>query len=280
VTWRVELRHHTGYSYAAPVVASYNEARMTPVTDLHQTTIMTELSVDPPSSMQRYWDYWGTQVVSFDVHVPHDQLAVTSTAVVETEPSAGPAERAGWAPLHAAKTQDTFGELLDPTGYVPADKELVELARELAAGLEPVDAIYAACTWVHGVLEYEPGVTGVHTSAPEALRAGRGVCQDYAHLALVLVRGLGIPARYVSGYLHPIVDAERGVTVRGESHAWIEVFTGDWWGHDPTNDVGIGERHVTVARGRDYADVSPLRGIYSGGMSTALGVEVEVTRRR
>jgi transglutaminase-like putative cysteine protease len=280
MTWRLELRHYTGYSYAAPVIASYNEARMTPITDLHQTTISADLTITPPSTIQRYWDYWGTQVVAFDLHEPHEELAVTSTAVVETEPAEGPTVRAPWAELQAVPVQDAFAELLQYTGYVPADPELVERGWELTAGLDPVDAVLAVCNWVHGVLEYEPGVTGVHTSAPDAWRAGRGVCQDYAHLALVLIRGLGIPARYVSGYLHPVVEAELGVTVRGESHAWIEAFTGGWWGHDPTNDVAIGERHVTVARGRDYADVSPLRGIFSGGRSTALGVEVEVTRAR
>ncbi|MBV9292120.1 MAG: transglutaminase family protein, partial [Frankiales bacterium] len=171
-------------------------------------------------------------------------------------------------------------ELLDPTHYVPVDDGVGERARELASDLPPVDAVLAICAWVHNALEYQPGVTGVHTSAVEALEAARGVCQDYAHLALVMLRSLGVPARYVSGYLHPVAEAERGVAVQGESHAWIEAWTGSWWGHDPTNDVPIGERHVTVARGRDYSDVSPLRGIYSGGASSALGVEVEVTRLR
>jgi transglutaminase-like putative cysteine protease len=280
MTWRLEVSHHTGYSYDAPVVASYNEARMTPITDLHQTTINAQFVTEPPAVMQRYWDYWGTQVLAFDLHAPHYRLTITSTAVVETEPAAAPVATAGWDDLATPQLQDEHAELLDYTRYAPADPGLVATARELTADLSPAEAVHAVCAWTHGVLEYEPGVTGVHTSAPEALRAGRGVCQDYAHLALVLLRGLGIPSRYVSGYLHPIEDAERGTKMVGQSHAWIEAWTGGWWGHDPTNDVAIGERHVTVARGRDYADVPPLRGIYSGGASSALGVDVEITRLR
>jgi transglutaminase-like putative cysteine protease len=278
VTWRLKIQHHTGYSYDTPVLASYNEARMTPITDQHQTTINAHLTTEPPSATKRYWDYWGTQVVAFDVHMPHERLAVTSTAVVETEPAVSPATGCVWAEL--TRAQDEFAELLDRTAYVPSDGELVEQAHELTRGLAPADAVLTVCSWVTQVLEYVPGATGVHTSAPDAWRARRGVCQDYAHLALVLLRGLGIPARYVSGYLHPIVDAQIGVAVRGESHAWVEAWTGHWWGHDPTNDVAIGERHVTVARGRDYADVSPLRGIYSGGSSSSLGVDVQVNRLR
>jgi len=280
MTWRLRVRHRTGYTYDGPVVASYNEARMTPLTDVRQTTINAELVTEPATVLHRYWDYWGTLVTAFDVHDPHDRLTITSTATVETDPAGAPGSEAGWADLHDVKVRDEFAELLDDTVYVPADEALQEQGRSLRTGLSPIDTVLAVCAWVHEALEYEPGVTGVHTSGPEALRAGRGVCQDYAHLALVLLRGLGVPARYVSGYLHPVTEAEPGATVSGESHAWIEAWTGDWWAHDPTNDVPIRERHVTVARGRDYADVSPLRGIYSGGSSSALGVEVAITRLR
>ena len=127
-------------------------------------------------------------------------------------------------------------------------------------------------------MTYEQGVTQVHTSALDALASGRGVCQDYAHLTLVLLRSLGVPARYVSGYFHPTENAPIGAAVTGQSHAWVEAFTGEWWGYDPTNDLPIGERHVIVARGRDYADVAPIRGLYAGGASSSVSVDVNVTR--
>jgi len=123
------------------------------------------------------------------------------------------------------------------------------------------------------------GVTGVHSTAREAWKERKGVCQDITHLALGALRAVGIPARYVSGYLHPIPDAAIGVTVAGESHAWLEWFCGDEWrGFDPTNLIDIGDRHVLVGRGRDYNDVPPLRGVYAGPFGSTLFVSVEITR--
>jgi len=104
------------------------------------------------------------------------------------------------------------------------------------------------------------------------------VCQDFTHLTLAVLRGMGIPARYVSGYLHPSKAAEVGTVSTGESHAWVEAWTGDWWGFDPTHLGPVGERHVVVGRGRDYADVSPLKGVYHGAPAEALTVSVEITR--
>jgi transglutaminase-like putative cysteine protease len=268
MTWRLRIEHRSGYSYAAAVTASYNEARMTPTTDLHQTTVSADLVVAPkPAAMLRYWDYWGTQVRAFDLHTPHEQLEITSSCIVETEPAAAPPATQPWEVLYDDTTRDQLAEYLSPTGYAPDDDELSTRAAELADGVGPAEAVQRICGWVHGALRYEPGVTAVHTSAVEALAAGSGVCQDYAHLALVLLRSAGIPARYVSGYLHPIADAARGEVVVGQSHAWIEAHLGAWWGYDPTNDVPIGEQHVIVGRGRDYSDVPPLRGLFSGGTS-------------
>jgi transglutaminase-like putative cysteine protease len=118
----------------------------------------------------------------------------------------------------------------------------------------------------------------VRTSAQDAWQLRKGVCQDIAQLTAGLLRAVGIPARYVSGYLYPRSDAEVGDTVAGQSHAWVEWFTGDWEAFDPTNGTTVGKRHVIVARGRDYADVTPLKGVYHGAPSTDLGVTVEITR--
>jgi transglutaminase-like putative cysteine protease len=118
----------------------------------------------------------------------------------------------------------------------------------------------------------------VHSSGLDALREGKGVCQDFAHLSLILLRAMGIPARYVSGYLHPKADATIGETVQGESHAWIQAWTGSWWHYDPTNDAEINEQYISVGYGRSYADVTPLKGIYLGQGSSDLDVVVEMTR--
>jgi transglutaminase-like putative cysteine protease len=136
----------------------------------------------------------------------------------------------------------------------------------------------AAVAWVRDQLTYVPGTTGVHTSAIEAWNGGEGVCQDFAHLTLALVRAMGVPARYCSGYMHPNGDADIGATVEGESHAWLEVWTGDWEALDPTAGRRIDTHHVLVARGRDYADVPPVKGIFQGGPTTSLEVGVSLTR--
>ena len=127
-------------------------------------------------------------------------------------------------------------------------------------------------------VEYMHGITGVHSTAHEAWEARKGVCQDIAHITLGALREVGIPARYVSGYLHPRPSAAVGEPVTGESHAWVEWFAGEWQGFDPTNNIEIGDRHVLVGRGRDYGDVPPLRGVYAGPFKSHLHVKVTITR--
>ena len=127
-------------------------------------------------------------------------------------------------------------------------------------------------------VSYQPGSTGVQTSAQEAWDARSGVCQDMAHVSVGLLRAAGLPARYVSGYLHPDPKAEPGHAVAGQSHAWAEYWAGEWVPCDPTSLAPVAERHVVLGRGRDYSDVSPLKGIYSGAPSVAMKVTVEVTR--
>jgi transglutaminase-like putative cysteine protease len=131
---------------------------------------------------------------------------------------------------------------------------------------------------VHETLDYVRGATSVGTTSAEARDLGQGVCQDFSHLTLALLRSAGLPARYVSGYLHPRSDGALDEPVSAESHAWVEFWAGDWIPVDPSNLTEVAERHVLVARGRDYADVRPLAGVYSGPPAQALGVTVELTR--
>lgn len=278
MSWRMRVVHTTGYGYDGPVTSSFNEARLTPRSDGRQTVILSRVDTVPATRAYRYTDYWGSAVTAFDLHAPHTALDVTGLSVVETEMSGPPDGVVEWDDLRSEPIRDRFDELLVPTVYVPSDRDLARLARELASGLDPVSAVFAAARWVHAEMNYVPGSTGVHTSAVEAYADRGGVCQDYAHLTLLLLRAMGIPARYASGYLHPKADAEIGAAAAGESHAWVEAWTGAWWGYDPTNLAFVGEQHVTVAVGRDYTDVPPLKGIYTGGGATAHEVVVEVTR--
>ncbi|WNG85813.1 transglutaminase family protein [Mycobacterium sp. ITM-2016-00317] len=276
--WRMRVVHSTGYAYKSPVTASFNEARLTPRSDSRQNVILNRVETVPATRSYRYVDYWGTAVTAFDLHAPHTELEVTASSVVETDIPEEPQTKVTWADLVSEAVIDKYDEMVAPTHYVPASKRIERVGRRIAKYYEPAEAVIEAARWVQGELQYVPGTTGVHSSGVDALREGKGVCQDFAHLTLMLLRSMRIPSRYVSGYLHPHRDAEVGVTVDGQSHAWVQAWTGEWWHYDPTNDAQINEQYISVGVGRDYADVTPLKGIYSGEGSTDLDVIVEITR--
>ena len=277
MTWRFEIRHVSGYQYVSPVRSSYNEVRITPLTTATQLTVESKVEIQPATRSYRYWDYWGALVDAFDIHVPHTELVVTGTSIVETSDLVPWTPETGWEELSEPRCEDLV-EYLMPSRYVPLGPELTVVASALRAAEGPAQTVAAVASWVHSTMSYQPGTTHVSTSATEALAHRRGVCQDFVHVFLGLVRTLGIPARYVSGYLHPAVEPAVGVPERGQSHAWAEVWAGGWVPFDPTNGETPGPRHVVVAHGRDYGDVAPLRGIYSGGSAHALDVVVELTR--
>jgi transglutaminase-like putative cysteine protease len=276
--WRMRVIHETGYAYKSPATASYNEARLTPRSDNRQNVMLSRVETVPATRSYRYIDYWGTAVTAFDLHAPHQELEVTASSVVETDVGETPEQAVGWDDLCSDKIVDRFDEVLTPSTFTPESRRIQAVGRRIAKDCDPSQAVIAASRWVRSELEYVTGTTGVHSSGLDALRTGKGVCQDFAHLSLILLRSMGIPARYVSGYLHPHADAVIGDTVEGQSHAWVQAWTGGWWNYDPTNDKCINEQYVSVGVGRDYADVSPLKGIYSGGGSTDLDVVVEITR--
>jgi len=276
--WRVRVVHTTGYAYQSPVTASYNEARLTPRSNTRQNVILNRVETIPATRSYRYIDYWGTAVTAFDLHAPHTELTVSSSSVVETERPEPPATQVTWTDLQSVAVIDRFDEVLRPTEYTPLSERVAAVGRRITKNHEPREAVVAAARWARGELDYIPGTTGVHSSGLDALEQGKGVCQDFAHLSLMVLRSMGIPARYVSGYLHPKRHAVVGKTVDGRSHAWIQAWTGGWWNYDPTNNSDITEQYISVGVGRDYSDVSPLKGVYSGEGATDLDVVVEVTR--
>ncbi|MDQ7910063.1 transglutaminase family protein [Phytohabitans sp. ZYX-F-186] len=283
-SWRLRVQHKTGFTYAGAVGASYNEARMSPRNEARQAVLDARVEVWPPARTYRYEDYWGTVVTAFDVHAPHETLQVTATATVETLPPgdliAGDAG-ASWDELSVPEAVDRWHELLLPTPRTALDEELTGVA-ERVRGEHPTPhaAALATCTLVREEVEYVAGATGVQTDAVHAWRQRKGVCQDISHLVVGMLRAMGMPARYVSGYLHPSPAAAIGEPVVGQSHAWVEWWVGRWTAFDPTNGIPVGERHVVVGRGREYGDVPPLKGVYSGPENSGQGVEVTVTRLR
>jgi transglutaminase-like putative cysteine protease len=276
--WRLQIVHRTRFHYSGPVRSSYNEARLTPENSARQTTLRSRVEIEPAATAYPYRDYWGSTVTAFDLHTPHAELVVTGTSIVEAGPDRAAHDRLGWAALAGREVREQFGELLGPTPLTAIDDDVVAAARELVADGRPQDAGPLVCGFVHDHMEYLSGSTNVKTNAMQAWRSGKGVCQDITHVTVGILRALGLPARYVSGYLHPRADGEIGAAVTGESHAWVEWWDGGWNGFDPTNSVPIGNRHVTLGRGRDYGDVPPFKGLFSGSRSEGHTVTVEVTR--
>jgi transglutaminase-like putative cysteine protease len=283
-SWRLKIQHKSGFDYAGPVSSSYNEARMWPRNDARQAVLDARVEVWPPARTYRYEDYWGTVVTAFDVHAKHESLTVTATSTVETLPAGDlldPSEGASWEELANPDSVDRWYELLLATKRTTLNDELTGIAAEIrAASPTPHAAALAVCQRIRADVTYQTGATGVQSDAIHAWEQRKGVCQDISHLTVGLLREMGLPARYVSGYLHPKPSAGIGESVTGQSHAWVEWWVGRWTAFDPTNGVPVGERHVVVGRGREYGDVPPLKGVYAGPKSTGQGVEVTITRLR
>jgi transglutaminase-like putative cysteine protease len=278
MTRRLRIRHVTKVSYAQAAVSSHNEVRMTPLTLPDQTTLDARVLVNPSTATWSYWDYWGTQVTGFDLMEPHADLTITAVSLVETAPPAGLQPAPSWAEVAELAAGSRLLEHAVQTSRTTVPETLIERARAVAAGLDPHETAAAVSDFVADHVSYIPGSTGVNTSAAEAWEQGAGVCQDIAHLTAGLLRGLGLPTRYVSGYLHPERDAELHRPVEGQSHAWVEYWAGDWTGYDPTNRTRANEAHVVVGRGRDYDDVTPHKGVYRGVAGGPPEVTVEFTR--
>jgi len=254
VGWRLRIEHTTRVTYSGPVLTSFNEARMTPLTLPTQTTMDARVTAGPGAPVWTYNDYWGSYVSVFDLPEAHDGLLIRATAMVETEPFPGipaPQERLGWTELHERAPRGRLLEFLLHTPLTTVTAEIQHAAMSDINGLNPDEAAAAVSARVREHVTYMPGATGVRTNAQEAWDKGQGVCQDMAQLTVALLRAAGLPARYVSGYLHPDVHAEPGRTAVGQSHAWVEYWAGSWIALDPTSGAQVGERHVVVARGRD-----------------------------
>jgi transglutaminase-like putative cysteine protease len=276
----MRVRHLSRYTYPQPVLASFNEVRLTPLRTQWQTPLESVLHVSEATWQFQYDDYWGTHVRVFESQHQHRVLSVDATSIVEVDDSRRPRAQlsTSWSDMATAWVADRFAEYLTPTPSSAPEPDLQLVASDFAAAHSPHETALSLATYIYDEMTYQPGSTGVSTSAAQAWRARRGVCQDYAHLLVGALRQVGIPARYVSGYLHPAEEPELGEPVVGESHAWVEWWLGEWTGHDPTNDAEVGERHVIVGRGRDYTDVPPIKGIVAGPAESDLAVTVEITR--
>jgi transglutaminase-like putative cysteine protease len=284
---RYRLAHVTEFRYDGIVSESYNEVRLRPRQDEYQSCLSFRLKTQPNARLASHMDMFNNWVHHFNVMGEHRLLTVeTDSVVLVHQPPEMPEN--GY-PLSAVSSEneevDQYYDLLLPTDYVPHAepvRELVAAAEKQSSGTVSSYA-RAAAALVHDTIRYEKGATHVQSSILDALENKAGVCQDFAHVLLAVLRIRGLPARYVSGYLVPRKTAEPGASaeevIGGQaSHAWTEVLIpgAGWFGMDPTLGTPIGLQHVRVAYGRDYGDVAPVRGVYKGHAGQRLSVDVRV----
>ena len=282
--------HRTAYEYDAPVRYASNEAHLTPRSGDRQWCVAHEISVDPlPTTRNECTDLFGNSMVSFVVEGGFESMTVTATSEVVVARPAPPPSGPPWesvARLLEIDRQPSAREarrFRSASRLVPISETLAEYAApSFPAGRPMLEAVLDLAGRIYREFAYEPGFTSISTPPLEVLEHRRGVCQDFAHLAIGCLRALGLSARYVSGYIETVSPTEgRQLVGADASHAWISVFLPGWgWVDvDPTNDRLVGDEHITTAWGRDYFDVSPLRGsVDGGGPSQRLEVAVEVTR--
>ncbi|TYL45067.1 transglutaminase family protein [Nocardioides sp. BGMRC 2183] len=276
---QLRIVHRTEFGYDARASASYNQARMTPSSTPEQIVIHERLDVTPSPWTYPYTDYFGTHVIAFEIADPHEAMAVVATSTVQVHRAAPPAPSTPWDEYGERGIADRWTEFLMLPDLVAPPEELALRAREIAGSAElPGQAAHAVVLLVHDEMRLLPESTDAATTAAQAWQQRTGAVQDMAHLAIGALRSIGIPARYVAGYAHPVADPAVGETVAGDSRAWVEWWDDGWRALDPSTATAPDDRYVSVGFGRDYEDVPPLRGIYSGTDTSRMSVSVEMTR--
>lgn len=284
---RYQVRHATRYGYSEPVELAWQLAHLCPVDRPGQVVLRSRVTATPqPARMSEGLDHFGNRAVWLYLDEPHEDCAVVLDAVVEVDrpPAPSPSDTQPWETvreLAAASREPEVAEFLFASHHVPLDPSAFRyVAESFPAGRTSLEALVHLLARIPKDLAFRPGATTISTPVAQVLAGKAGVCQDFAHLVLAGLRGLGLPARYVSGYLRtrppPGGTRRRGADA---SHAWVEVWLGPetgWIGIDPTNDVLVANEHVVLAIGRDFSDVSPLKGVLLGGGAHGLSVAVDL----
>jgi transglutaminase-like putative cysteine protease len=279
------IRHFTRYRYSHFVWQSMMEVRMHPRTEGNQRCFVFQLSVNPRARIFGYTDSYGNLVHHFDLPSRHGHLTIISDALVSIEPQPPVPESMeyeGWKELEDLVEKKDYWDMLMPSHFARSSPELEELAREIGAaersGRSPLAFLRDINAAVHRSFSYVKKSTAVNSPIEDALRSRQGVCQDFAHIMIAIVRNARIPCRYVSGYLYHNSD-NANASAEGATHAWVEALLPGvgWVGFDPTTNRLAGEGHIRTAIGRDYADVPPTMGVMKGKAETQLQVRVRVT---
>ena len=269
-----DILHRTSYTYASPVRESFNEVRLKPVSNEHQTLESFLLKILPAARLRHYEDFYANCIHHFEITEPHTTLLIeASSHVVTHAPSLLPVDAApaGLNRLEEAARSERCFDYLQSSRFVDMSPELWRLAVDATLGQTDIwQSTLAIMRHVHANFKYEPNATAVHTHVRDVIEQRRGVCQDFAHVMLGMCRSMKIPALYVSGYL--------ATETASATHAWVEAFIPGhgWRGLDPTHDRQTGETYIKIAVGRDYADVPPVSGHYKGTTDRRMEVLVNV----
>lgn len=282
--------HKTEYDYSEPVRLSHNEARLLPRFTANQQCDQSLLRIEPlPADYREDEDFFGNRVAYFSIRQPHQRFIVTVTSdvrVVSQQAQRNFSKKTDWENVRQALRQQRGAEILDALRYA-LDSPFVTATAELAAYAQPsfprgrslLEAVHDLMGRIHADFTYDPGFTTVATPLSEVLHHRRGVCQDFAHLAIGCLRAQGLAARYVSGYIETLPPpGEEKLIGTDASHAWFSVYIPElgWMDFDPTNNQIPAHQHIIVAWGRDYGDVTPLKGVVFGGGEHTLAVSVDV----
>lgn len=276
---KFKIRHKTTYTYETAVRDSANQVMLYPIKDAHQEVIQHSLLITGDPLVDVYFDSYGNQVGTFTHARPHQELVIDSRVLVETSPRVMPEDTISqdvqWLELETLKNQLDYIDFLRQEKFkaLPEVEKIIEAEQDKHS--TPFETARHFNDYIYKQFEYKKGITTVESTIDEVWQLRSGVCQDFAHMLLVMLRLRNIPARYVSGYVCPKKNGMRG---EGATHAWVEAFIPfyGWLGLDPTNNCLVNEAHVRLAVGKNFSDCSPVRGTYRGTSNHTLEVNVTV----
>jgi transglutaminase-like putative cysteine protease len=273
------IKHITRYTYTSPVIDSANQVILFPIDDEQQEIKKHELTISFQPVVEIFTDYFGNQVGIFSVIKPHTGLTIQSEIEVITHEVPLPADEQPpskqWDNLISVKEQNPYMDFLTQKNF-DAFGEVSDTVQSMLNGsITPFTVAQTISAFIYDRFEYKKGITSVETNVDEIWALKAGVCQDFAHVMLVMLRMIGIPARYVSGYICPKNHELRG---EGATHAWVEAYIPfhGWIGLDPTNNCIVSDRHVRLAIGRSFSDCTPVKGTYKGSSEHKLEVSVSI----
>ncbi|MFG6686568.1 transglutaminase domain-containing protein [Mariniflexile sp. HNIBRBA6329] len=274
------IKHITKYSYSSPVIDGANLIRLHPINDDYQTVISHFISVTNNPLVESYNDFYNNRIGTFLITEPHDELSITSELEIITTSRLFPEDTADvatqWEELKLRKYDADVIDFLKPALFSGSNDVLNLIESKKLKETTPYKVVLELCDYVYSNFKYLKGVTNVDSTLDDVWNLKAGVCQDFTNVLLQMVRMCGIPARYVSGYICPTDDISRG---EGATHAWIEAYIPfyGWLGIDPTNNAIANDNHVRLAVGRNYADCSPVKGVFKRKVESDLFVKVEIS---